>query len=195
MCSACIPSMPGFTFRETSCVRYASESARFLVVRSLNVSRKNVSLSHSHSRGCSADAPSLRGDCSATRMRPASRRRWQGRPPGVAQPSLRAAEERGLLYLCGGGTQGDEYRSAPLDVRRARDSGRERDRICSPDAPAHDASTFCWVSAAHGEVVVADSGCLPRPRPPRRSNPASCAPFRRPAEGLTRVERPPTGFS
>ena len=53
-------------------------------------------------------------------MAPASRCRRQPRPAGVDHPSRRAAEERGLLNLGGGGTQGGEYRSEPLDLSIGR---------------------------------------------------------------------------
>ena len=53
-------------------------------------------------------------------MAPASRCRRQPRPAGVDQTSRRAAEERGLLNLGGGGTQGGEYRSEPLDLSIGR---------------------------------------------------------------------------
>ena len=53
-------------------------------------------------------------------MPAASRCSRQPRPPGVDQPSRRAAEERGLLNLGGGGTQGGEYRSVPLDLSIGR---------------------------------------------------------------------------
>ena len=49
-------------------------------------------------------------------MAPASRCRRQPRPAGVDHPSRRAAEERGLLNLSGGGTHGGERRSVPLDM-------------------------------------------------------------------------------
>ena len=51
-----------------------------------------------------------------SRMPPASRCRRQPRPAGVDHPSRRAAEERGLLNLSGGGTQGGGKRSVALEV-------------------------------------------------------------------------------